>query len=132
MFVKLYLIAVPIFFLVDMLWLGVVAKGFYARQIGFLMKTNVNWPAAIVFYLLFVAGLVAFVIIPAREQNSMMHALSYGALFGLISYATYDLTNLATLQGWPIVVTVVDLVWGSVLAASVAAATFAVAAKLRF
>ena len=130
MFVKLYFIALPIFFAMDMIWLGVAAKNFYSRQIGFLMKSNVNWLAAVLFYLLFIAGLVVFVIAPAVEKGSWVRALRFGALFGLITYATYDLTNLATLKDWPLVVTVVDLIWGTVLAASVSVATYAVATKI--
>lgn len=130
MFLKLYCIALPIFFAVDMVWLGVVAKSFYAKHIGFLMKANVNWAAAILFYLLFVGGLVVFVVTPALEGGSWVRALRLGALFGLITYATYDLTNLATLKGWSLPLTVVDLIWGTVLAASVSVATYAVATKI--
>ena len=130
MFLKLYCIALPIFFAVDMVWLGAAAKNFYAKHIGFLMKPNVNWPAAILFYLLFIAGLVMFVVAPAIEKGSWVRALLFGALFGLITYATYDLTNLATLKDWPLVVTVVDLTWGMVLAASVSVATYLIAAKI--
>ena len=129
MFLKLYCIALPIFFAVDMVWLGLAAKKFYAQHIGFLMKANVNWAAAILFYLLFIAGLVVFVVTPALDKGSWVRALLFGALFGLITYATYDLTNLATLKDWPLVVTVVDLIWGTVLAASVSVATYVVAAK---
>ena len=130
MFLKLYFIALPIFVAVDMVWLGLAAKNFYAKHIGFLMKANVNWAAAILFYLLFIAGLVAFVVTPAVEKGSWARALLFGALFGLITYATYDLTNLATLRDWPILVTVVDLIWGTVLAASVSVATYVVAATI--
>ena len=130
MFLKLYCIALPIFFAVDMVWLGLAAKTFYAKHIGFLMKANVNWAAAILFYLLFIAGLVVFVVVPALDKGSWVRALLFGALFGLITYATYDLTNLATLKDWPLVVTVVDLIWGTVLAASVSVATYSVATKI--
>ena len=130
MFIKLYAVAFPVFFAIDMVWLGLVAKDFYRSQMGFLMKSDINWPAAILFYLLFVAGLVVFVITPALEKSAWIHALLYGALFGLIAYATYDLTNLATLQGWPLLVTVVDLAWGAVLAASVSTATYFIARKI--
>ncbi len=113
-----------------MVWLALVAKGFYARQIGFLMKPDVNWAAAIIFYLLFIVGLVQFVITPALEKHSWTHALLFGALFGLITYATYDLTNLATLKDWPILVTIVDLIWGAVLAAAVSSITYFIAVKI--
>ncbi len=130
MFLKLYLIALPVFFAIDMVWLGFVAKNFYRQQIGFLMKPNVNWTAAIIFYLLFIAGLVAFVISPAFLKQSWIHALLYGAFFGLVTYATYDLTNLATTKDWPLLVTLVDLVWGTVLAASVSVVTYLIASKV--
>ena len=130
MFVKYYLIALPVFFAIDMLWLGLVAKDFYRGQIGFLMKSDINWTAAIIFYLLFIVGLVIFVITPAIDKGSWKHALLFGALFGFITYATYDLTNLATLKDWPLLVTMVDLVWGAVLAASVSTATYFIAGKI--
>jgi uncharacterized membrane protein len=130
MFLKLFLIALPVFFAIDMVWLVLVAKNFYQKQIGFLMKPDINWLAAIIFYLLFIAGLVTFVISPAIEKHSMVHAVLFGALFGLITYATYDLTNLATLKDWPLLVTVVDLIWGTVLAASISLITYIIAGKI--
>ena len=130
MFIKLYLIALPVFLGIDMIWLGLVAKGFYTKQIGFLMKTNVNWVAAIIFYLIFIIGLVIFVIFPALEKNSWVQALLLGALFGLITYATYDLTNLATIKDWPLLVTCVDLIWGTILAASISVITYFIATKI--
>jgi uncharacterized membrane protein len=130
MFIKLFAIALPVFFAIDMIWLGLVAKDFYRAQIGTLMKPDVNWTAAIIFYLIFIAGLVVFVITPAVEKSSWTHALLFGALFGLITYATYDLTNLATLKDWPLLVTIVDLAWGAVLAASVSIVTYFIAYKI--
>ena len=130
MFAKLFLIALPVFFAIGMVWLVVVAKNFYQEQIGFLMKPDINWLAAIIFYLLFITGLIVFVITPAMVRQSWVHALLYGALFGLVTYATYDLTNLATVKDWPLLVTVVDLVWGSVLAASVSVITYLIANRI--
>jgi len=130
MFIKLFLIALPVFFAIDMVWLAVVAKKFYQQQIGFLMKPDINWLAAIIFYLLFITGLIIFVITPAMVKQSWVHALLYGALFGLVTYATYDLTNLATVKDWPLLVTVVDLVWGSVLAASVSVISYLIANRI--
>ncbi len=124
MFIKLYLIAVFVFFAIDMVWLGLVAKNFYSRQIGFLMRENVLWLPALIFYLLFVVGLVVFVISPALQKKDWTLLLTNGALFGLITYATYDLTNLATVKGWPITVTLVDLVWGMTLSSVVSIATY--------
>ena len=130
MFLKLYAIALPVFFAIDMTWIGVVAKGFYAKQIGLLLKPEVNWLAAIIFYLLFILGLVFFVIMPAIEKGSWTYALAFGALFGLICYATYDLTNLAVAKDWPLMVTIVDLAWGAVLASSVSVITYFIANKI--
>jgi uncharacterized membrane protein len=130
MFLKLFAIALPVFFAIDMVWLGLLAKDFYREQIGSLMKPDVNWAAAISFYLIFIAGLVVFVISPAVEKGSWTHALLFGALFGLVCYATYDLTNLALAKDWPISVTLVDLAWGAVLAASVSVVTYIIANKI--
>lgn len=130
MFVKLYFIALLVFFAIDMLWIGVVAKNFYAQQIGFLMRTDINWVAAVLFYLLYIVGLVIFVIAPAVEQGSWTHAVLFGALFGLIAYATYDLTNLATVKNWPLLLTIVDLSWGTMLAAAVSTITYFIGNKI--
>lgn len=130
MFLKLYLVALPIFFALDMVWLGLISKNFYKEQIGFLIKSQVNWYAAIIFYLIFIAGLVVFVISPALEKNSWVHALLFGAFFGLVTYATYDLTNLAMTKDWPLFVTVVDLVWGMFLSAAVSVSVYSVATKI--
>lgn len=128
--VLLYVVTLVIFFLMDMVWLGVVAKRFYRKHLGPLMSPKVIWPAAILFYLLFIAGLLVFVIRPALAGGGSLKALLLGALFGLIAYATYDLTNLATLKDWPVVVTVVDLVWGTCLGGLVSWLSVLVARKL--
>jgi uncharacterized membrane protein len=130
MFTKLYITALIVFFAIDMVWLGVVAKDFYRAQIGHLMKPDVNWIAAIIFYLIFITGLVVFVITPAIEKGQWTHALLFGALFGFVCYATYDLTNLAVTKDWPILVTIVDLAWGAVLASSVSTVTYFIISKI--
>jgi uncharacterized membrane protein len=129
MFIKLFFIALAAFFAIDMVWLVFVAKSFYQKHLGFIMRPDVNWIAAIIFYLLFIAGLVLFVITPAVEKHSWTHALIYGALFGLITYATYDLTNLATLKDWPVLVTIVDLAWGMVVSTTVSVVTYIIVAR---
>jgi len=123
-FIKLYIIAFVFFFAIDLLWLGIVAKDIYQRYIGHLLKPDVNWVAAILFYLLFIGGLVFFVLMPAVETGSWIKALYLGALFGFITYATYDLTNLATLKDWPIQITIIDLIWGTFLGASVSTLSY--------
>lgn len=130
MFTKVYLISLPIFMFLDMMWVGLIAKNFYSNQIGFLMSPRINWIAVISFYLIFLAGLALFVIGPALEKNSLMHALLFGALFGLICYATYDLTNLATLKDWPLKMVIVDLVWGSALCATVSSLSYLIYRKI--
>jgi uncharacterized membrane protein len=128
--VIVYLITVPIFFLIDLIWLGLVAKDFYKRHLGYLMRPEVNWAAAISFYLLFIVGIVIFAVKPALEAQSPMRALIYGALFGFFTYATYDLTNLATLKDWPWIVTMVDLAWGTSLCGAVAWAGYTISIRL--
>lgn len=130
MFLKIYLIAVGVFFAIDMVWLGLIAKNFYAKYLGYLMKTDVNWTAALIFYFLFIVGLVLFVIQPGLEKQSLNYVLIYGALFGLMTYATYDLTNLATIKDWPLIVTVVDMVWGTMLSVVVSAVTYLIYNKV--
>ena len=123
-YMKLYLAALAAFMVIDMTWLGIVARGFYRQQMGALMSPSVNWPAAILFYLLFIAGLLVFVVVPGLQGGSLSRALLASAFFGLVTYATYDLTNLATLRDWPWVMTIVDLLWGVVLSTAVTWVSF--------
>ena len=125
-----FAVALLIFLLLDLVWLGVVAKNLYRQQLGHLLSPNVNWPAAVLFYLVFIAGVVFFVIRPALESGNATRALTHGALFGFIAYATYDLTNHATMRDWPALVTVVDLAWGAVLTAAVAYLTWQVSTRV--
>ena len=127
---SVYAVTLPIFFAIDLVWLGVVAKAFYRRHLGHLLAAEVNWPAAIVFYLVFIAGIVLFAVRPALEAGSAMRALAYGALFGFFTYATYDLTNHATMRDWPAIVTAVDLAWGTTLSALVAYFSYEVSHRL--
>jgi len=125
-YIKLYFSALAAFLLIDMLWLGLVARGFYRKYLGFLLSPTPNWAAAITFYLLFIVGLLVFAVIPGLQAGSLGKALLLGALFGLLTYATYDLTNLATIKDWPLIVTAVDLVWGVILSCSVTWVAFQV------
>jgi len=126
-FIKLYLLTVPIFFLIDMLWLGYVAKGFYRQHLASILSPEVNWPAAFVFYLIYIVGILVFAVVPAFEKTSLLRALIWGGLYGFFTYATYDLTNLALIKGWPMKVVLVDILWGMILCAAVAASSFAIA-----
>jgi uncharacterized membrane protein len=125
-----YAVALLIFLAIDMVWLGAVAKDFYRERIGHLIGPGVNWGAALLFYLVFVAGVVVFVVRPALEAGNPLRALTRGALFGFVAYATYDLTNQATMRDWPMLVTVVDLAWGTVLTAVVAYLTWQVSTRI--
>ncbi len=121
-----FLITFVVFMIIDLIWLGLIAKNLYKKYLGHLMKKNVNWTAAIIFYCIFIAGLIFFVIDPALENESVRYAVLAGGGFGLITYATYDLTNLATLKDWPIAVTVIDLIWGTVLSGATAGVSFGI------
>lgn len=123
-FFKQFLVTFLVFLTIDAVWLGLIAKDFYAKHLGFLMAEAPNLWAAGIFYLLYVFTLVVMVIKPALRQRSLVDAMSKGALFGLCAYATYDLTNLATLQSWPLIVTVVDMIWGTVLTSSVVSVSY--------
>jgi uncharacterized membrane protein len=123
-YLKLYFATLVAFFAIDMVWLGLVARTFYRKHLGFLMAPSPNWLAAIIFYLLFIAGILVFVVLPGLEENSLKTTLLRAALFGLITYATYDLTNLATLKDWPVLLTVVDMIWGTVLSVLVSTISF--------
>lgn len=114
-----YLLTAAVFLVVDLLWLGVVAKGLYDRLLGPFLADEINWTAALVFYALFIVGILVFAVLPALERSSGAHALLMGALFGFFTYATYELTNLATLEGWPVGIVFVDVAWGAVLTATV-------------
>jgi uncharacterized membrane protein len=130
-YAKLYGIALVIFFALDLLWLGVIAKGLYAKHLGFLMRENVLWPAAILFYVLFLVGLLVFVLVPTLEAGgSVTRALALGAFYGFITYQTYELTNYALVKGWPLRIVVIDIAWGVVLSATVSALTVLFAKRI--
>src|SRR6056297_1374266 len=114
-FIKNYLITFIIFLVIDFIWLGAVARNLYRQQLGFLMKENFNMTAAFTFYILFTAGIVFFVLNRALALSSWQYALFAGMFFGLITYSTYDLTNLATIKDWPLTITIIDLIWGTFL-----------------
>lgn len=119
-----YGVSIPVFFVIDMIWLGVIAKGFYRKALEPLLTSNINWTAAILFYFLFLAGVLIFAILPGMERRSLGYTVLMAALFGFIAYATYDLTNLATLRDWPLVLSIIDMLWGTFLSASTATITY--------
>lgn len=122
--IKTYFIAFFVFIVIDLIWLGVIASKLYRKYLGFIMADKFNMPAALLFYLIFVGGIVFFVINPALANQSLAYAIGAGAFFGFIAYATYDLTNLATLKNWPVLITFIDLIWGSFVSASVGGITY--------
>jgi uncharacterized membrane protein len=126
-YLKLYALTVPVFFVVDLIWLGFIAKGFYQKNLNSLLRPNVNWGAAIIFYLIFIAGILIFAVIPAVAKDSLRQAVLWGALFGFFTYMTYELTNLALLKNWPFNIVIVDILWGVVLCTAVATISFFIA-----
>jgi len=129
-YIKLYVVTLAAFLAIDAVWLALVARTFYRRYLDWLMAANPNWIAALAFYLLFVVGVLVFVVVPGVEDGSLRTTLLKGALFGLIAYGTYDLTNQATVKNWPLTITAVDMVWGTVLSVAVSYIGF-VAGKWR-
>jgi uncharacterized membrane protein len=124
-YLRLYLAMLASFLVIDMVWLGLVASAFYRKYLGFLMAPSPNWLVATVFYLLFVVGILVLVVLPGLKANSLKTILLRAALFGLITYGTYDLTNLATLKDWPALLSIVDMLWGTVLTVAVGCIGFA-------
>jgi len=123
-FVKLYGIGLVAFLAIDLVWLGVVAKGLYQKHLGHLMRTDVQWVPAVLFYMIFVAAIVVFVVQPAIERQSLTRAIGMGAFFGFAAYATFDLTCMALFKDFPASIAVIDLIWGAVLTASVSAVVY--------
>jgi uncharacterized membrane protein len=120
-----------VFLVIDLAWLGFIAKDLYKKYLGDLLSDQVNWTAAIVFYLLFVVGVFIFAILPSVAKDSLVSAITLGALFGFFTYATYDLTNLATLKNWPLNLVFIDILWGAVLTSIVSTAGFYIVKYIR-
>ena len=125
----LYGITTVIFFTIDMLWLGVIAKNLYRQKLGFILSNEVNWVAAIVFYLIYIGGILFFAVLPAMKEANWQTALLNGVILGGLCYATYDLTNMATIAKWPLDIVIIDILWGMVLTGSVATLSYFAAAK---
>ncbi|SNS37350.1 MULTISPECIES: DUF2177 family protein [unclassified Azospirillum] len=113
-----------LFLALDYLWLGHLARDFYARQLGDLLRDPPQLGIAALFYLAYVAGIVFFAVLPALREGGVWQAALYGALLGLLAYGTYDITNLATIRGWPWTVSLVDMAWGTAVSATTAAAGY--------
>jgi uncharacterized membrane protein len=114
-----YGLSLVLFLAVDLAWIGFVANRFYTKHLGHLLRPDVQWVPAIVFYLLFVAAVVVFAVIPGLTRGAPIHTALLAGFLGLVAYATYDLTNLALMKDFPLIVAVVDIVWGATVAIAV-------------
>ncbi|MEP7346582.1 MAG: DUF2177 family protein [Gemmatimonadaceae bacterium] len=121
---KAFVVTGATMFALDMVWLGVVAKALYERQMATLLRPDVKWVPALIFYVLYVAAVVVFVVMPAAERKSLSRALGFGAFFGLTAYATYDLTSFALIRDFPLLIVIVDLAWGMALTTVVSGAGY--------
>lgn len=119
-----YGITLAVFMVIDLIWLGFIAKDLYSKYLGYLMADNVNWLAAVIFYLIFIGGVCYFVLYPSLMDQNITNLVIRAALFGFMTYATYDLTNLATIKDWPINITIIDLIWGTTLSTSVSVISY--------
>ncbi len=112
---KIYLTALVTFLVFELIWIGLLAQSFYIDQIGFLLSENPNWLAAGLFYLLFIAGLLYFSILPALNNKATKKGVIQAAFYGLMTYGTYALSNLSLIENWPVSVTVLDMIWGTIV-----------------
>ncbi len=126
-FIKIYFLSLAIFLSLDFVWLGFIAKKIYQKQIGFLMAAQFRFIPALLFYTIYLFGLVFFAISPTFDTGGLGKAMIFGALFGLVCYATYDLTNLSTLKGWPVKIVLIDLAWGTLLSAMTSGFCYSIA-----
>jgi len=125
-FFQHYIVATLIFVAIDAVWLSVVAKNFYKKNIGHLMAAKPNFVPAVIFYALYIVGIIFFAVNPALDKDSANYAVAAGGLLGLLMYSTYDLTNHATLKKWPARVTIIDMVWGTLITSVVSGLTFVI------
>ena len=121
---KLFLVSFITFLFLDAIWLGLIARGFYSKHLSLYLTDNVIWPSAFIFYIIFNIGLLIFVILPSIEKNSYSTLLIYSILYGLVTFATYDLTNHAPIKDWPLIVSIVDMSYGMFVALVSSSAAF--------
>ncbi len=131
-YILLYILTFLVFLAIDAVWLLVISKNLYSKEIGHLMAEKALLLPALIFYLLFVVGVLIFAVIPGYQAQSLSKTLMLGALFGLMTYATYDLTNLATLKDWPLKVTIIDIIWGTSLSTVTGLAGYYIAQLINF
>ena len=123
---KLYGLTAIVFFAVDLVWLGMVAAGFYRKHLDSLLRDDVLWLPALIFYGIYIAGILVFAVLPGLDAGSVVRTVALGAFLGFFAYATFDLTSMALIEGFSWRVVMVDLAWGTALTASVAAAGFGI------
>ena len=129
MLVIAFAVTAVVFLILDAIWLGVISRNLYQREIGDLLLPKPNFGAAAVFYVICIAGLVYFCVVPGVAGQSALRGLVNGAVFGIVAYATYDLTNLATLKGWSTTLVFIDVAWGAVASAIASAVAVAVTTR---
>ncbi|MGB4759189.1 MAG: DUF2177 family protein [Candidatus Saccharimonadales bacterium] len=119
-----YIVAALLFVIIDAVWLTTLAPKFYRKHMGSMLRKKPDLFAAVIFYAVYILGIVVFALSPALREGSVWYALGLGGLLGFVMYATYDLTNQSTLKNWPKIVTVVDLAWGTFITATVSLLAF--------
>jgi uncharacterized membrane protein len=122
----LYIVSLVIFLALDTLWLGLIANKLYKKSIGHLLSEKVQWRAAAAYYLLFMIGLIVFCVLPGIRAHSLIQTLMLSLLYGLTTYASYDLTNLTTLKNWPVKITIIDIIWGMVISSTTSCSVYLV------
>ena len=130
MLVVAFAVTAVVFLILDAIWLGLITRNLYQREIGELLLPKPNFSAAAIFYVIYIVGLVYFCVVPGVAEQSVMRGLVNGALFGTVAYATYDLTNLATLKGWSTALVFIDITWGAVASAAASAVAAAVTTRV--
>jgi len=125
-YLKLFVLTAAVFFAIDLVWIGFVASQFYERQIGSLLAPKVRWIPALLFYLIYITGLLVFAVVPGLAAGSLARTVALGAFLGFFAYATFDLTCLALFKNFPVTVVVVDLIWGTCLSAAVTASGYGI------
>lgn len=118
------LVAFVVFLVIDFVWLIFISRKLYDRELKEIKKEKITWSAAIIFYIIYIVGVTFFVVAPAIDKGNFWYAVYGGALFGLVAYSTYDLTNLATMKGFPIKITIIDLIWGTFVTSAVSVLTY--------
>tara|TARA_B100000427_G_scaffold87767_1_gene72180 strand:- start:4572 stop:4982 length:411 start_codon:yes stop_codon:yes gene_type:complete len=122
-YLLIFLIALICFFVIDVVWLAYLGRAIYVYFIGDFLRSPPLWSAALLFYILFIIGMMVFCIVPAINQQSRRYAVLYGGFYGFITYMTYELTNFAVIANWPVGIVPIDIAWGTFLSASISLLT---------